>query len=203
MNGRRLFLIGCVIGLLAFGQEAIAEPRGVTPLSGPVVTAKPSVIAIVDVQRILQASKASKSAQQQLETQRSKFQSEIADEEKELRAAEQQLAKLRESAKAEDYVAQEQKLQQRFMAVERQVQARRKALDQAMTDSTNDVRKALIDIVSEIAKEKAINLVLVKQQVIWNDSAIDITDEVLKRLDKALPQVSVNVTPDVEKGSAP
>lgn len=157
---------------------------------------KPSVVAIVDVQRILQASKAAKSVQQQLDVQRSKFQSEISDEEKELREAEKQLSKLRETAKADDYVEQEQKLQQRFMAVERQVQAKRKALDQALTDSMNDVRKCLIDIVSQIAKERGVNLVIVKQQVIWNDQVIDITDEVLTRLDAALPHVAVNVVPE-------
>ena len=154
---------------------------------------KPSIVAIVDVQRILQSSKAAKSVQEQLDAQRSKFQSEIAAEETDLRDAEQKLGKLRETAEAKDYVEQEQSLQQRFLTVERHVQARRKALDQANTDSMNVVRKALIDIVSDIAKQHGVNLVIVKQQVIWNDQATDITDETLMRLDKALPNVPVRV----------
>ena len=172
--------------LLGFTFEASAATGPVKPS-----VVAPSVVAIVDVQRLLQAAKAAKSVQGQLDTQRAKFQTEIAAEETDLRQAEQKLAKMRETAKAEDYVQQEQKLQQRFMTVERHVQARRKALDQAYTDSMNTVRKGLVDIVSQIAKERRVNLVVVKQQVIWNDNVIDITDEVLMRLDKALPQITV------------
>ena len=170
-----------------------APAVGAAPVTGEV---KPSIVAIVDVQRLLQASKAAQSVQEQLDSRRGKFQTEIAAEETELRAAEQKLAKLRETAKAEDYVDQEQKLQQRFMAVERHVQARRKALDQSYTDSMNAVRKGLVDIVSQIAKERGINLVIVKQQVIWNDQVIDITDEALSRLDKALPNVQASIMPE-------
>ena len=158
----------------------------------------PSIVAIVDVQRILQASKAAKSVQDQLEAQRSKFQTEIAAEEKELRESEQKLAKLRENAKTDEFAEQEQKLQQRFLSVERHVQAKRKALDQAFTDSMNTVRKGVVDIVSEIAKEKGVNLVVVKQQVIWNDQNVDITDEVLIRLDKKLPQIQVKIISEEE-----
>lgn len=181
--GRKIFpavlwLLACLIGGVSSAQA---------------VEVRPSTVAIVDVQRILQSSNAAKSVQTQLDAQRSKFQTEIAAEEADLREAEQKLSKLRETAETKDYVEQEQKLQQRFLTVERHVQARRKALDQANTDSMNIVRKALIDIVSDIAKQNGVNLVIVKQQVIWNDQVIDITDETLKRLDKALPNVPVKI----------
>ncbi|MFA6279178.1 MAG: OmpH family outer membrane protein [Bdellovibrionales bacterium] len=180
MNPLRLFLLAfMLLGVLPIAPSQAAGG-----------------IAIVDVQRLLQAASSAKSVQQQLETQRSKFQTEIAAEEADLREAEQKLAKTGEAGKTEAYDEQEQKLQQRFLTVERQVQARRKALDQALTDSMNVVRKNLIDIVSQVSKEKGITLAIVKQQVIWNDSAIDITDEVLTRLDKVLPHVAVTIAPD-------
>lgn len=203
--GKGLCLSGyCLTLVLAAGlvfpvQAAVMPVEKQAALSQPADhAAKASVVAIVDVQRILQSSNAAKSVQQQLDAQRSKFQSEIAAEESDLRDAEQKLSKLRESAKANDYVEQEQKLQQRFLTVERHVQARRKALDQAFTDSMNVVRKALVDIVSQIAKKRGVNLVIVKQQVIWNDDVIDITDEVLGNLDKDLPNVQVKVVADDE-----
>ncbi|MDD3182722.1 MAG: OmpH family outer membrane protein [Alphaproteobacteria bacterium] len=190
--GKRFCHIGLLVFMLFWGGAVVAA-------SAPAPEVKPSIVAIVDVQRILQASKAAKSVQQQLDTQRSKFQTEIAAEETDLRDAEKKLSALRETAKANDYVEQEQKLQQRFLTVEQHVQSRRKSLDQAFTDSMNAVRTALIDIVSEIAKEQGVNLVIVKQQVIWNDQNIDITDEVLTRLDKALPNVQVNIAAEEEK----
>jgi Skp family chaperone for outer membrane proteins len=191
---RRILLVLVAAGLLSFGFSAHAAAPAAKPVAPTAL--KPTYVAIVDVQRILQASKAAKSARDQLETQRSKFQSEISSEESDLREAEKKLIKLREEAKADAYAEEEQKLQKRFLTVERHVQSRRKALDQAFTDSMNTVRTGLVDIVSQVAKEKGFSLVVVKQQVIWNADAVDITDEVLTRLDKALPQISVKVLAD-------
>lgn len=92
------------------------------------------------------------------------------------------------------------------MTVERHVQARRKALDQAYTDAMNTVRSALVEVVSQIAKERGVNLVIVKQQVIWNDDVIDITDESLARLDTALPTLRATIDTEdlkVEEAAKP
>jgi Skp family chaperone for outer membrane proteins len=151
------------------------------------------VIAIVDVQRILQESLAAKSVQKQLEAQRLKFQNEIEGEENGLRQAEQDLTKQRDKLAAQAYADQEQQLRQRFSTVENHVQSRRKVLDQSFTDSMNTVRSALLDVVDKVAHEHGANIVIVKQQALWTDQPLDITDEVLKRLDLKLPKVDVSM----------
>jgi len=80
--------------------------------------------------------------------------------------------------------------------VERHVEARRKLLDQAFTDSMNEVRKNLLDIVANVAKAHGANLVLVKQQALWVDAPLDVTDEVLTRLNQKMPQLTVNIAPE-------
>lgn len=162
-------------------------------------SAGPSIM-VIDVQRILQESLAAKSVQAQLESHRAKFQNDISREEKELRKAEQDLAGARETLKPDLFAEREQLLRQRFLTVERHVQAKRKALDQAFTDSMNTVRNNLLTVVEKAARERSANLVLVKQQALWVDKTLDVTDEVLTRLNKALPQVAVTVPPEeVEK----
>lgn len=151
------------------------------------------VVAIIDVQRILQESLAAKSVQKQLEGQRAKFQTEIEGEENGLRQAEQDLSKSRDQLAADVYADREQQLRQRFLAVERHVQARRKVLDQAFTDSMNAVRASLLSIVDTVAHERGANLVLVKQQALWVDKPLDMTDEVLKRLNAKLPELTVKM----------
>ena len=154
------------------------------------------VIAIVDVQRILQESLAAQSVQKQLEAQRAKFQNEIEGEENGLRSAEQDLAKQRSELAAQAYADREQQLRQRFSSVENHVQERRKVLDQSFTDSMNTVRGALLDVVDHTAHEHGANIVIVKQQALWTDQPLDITDEVLKRLDQKLPKVDVATPPE-------
>ncbi len=196
------FVLACAVAaLLASSAVQAAEEKG-----GAQTGAFPaSVVAIIDVQRILQESDAAKSVQHQLEAQRAKFQSEIATEESGLRKTEEELAKAHDNVTAEVYTDREQKLRQRFLTVERHVQARRRALDQALTDSMNVVRKSVLDIVAETARAHKANLVVVKQQTLWSDAKIDITDDVLVRLNKVLPSVPVKVTPEesAEKDETP
>lgn len=179
----RVFVLLSLLAIIACPDVSRAETTEKLPTP---------VIAIIDVQRILQESLSSKSVQKQLDAQRSKFQSEIAVEENGLRQAEQGLVKERDHISAQAYADKEQQLRQRFSAVENHVQERRKVLDQAFTDSMNAVRNALLEVVEKVAHERGVNLVIIKQQAFWTDRPLDITDEVLKRLDQKLPKVDVS-----------
>ena len=175
-----------LLSALCLAASAAGVARADNPAKLP-----PPIIAIVDVQRILQESLAAKSVQKQLEAQRSKFQNEIEGEENGLRDAEQELTKERDRLPATAYADREQQLHQRFSTVEEHVQERHKVLDQAFTDSMNAVRNALLDVVQKAAHEHGANMVVVKQQALWADQPLDITDEVLKKLDQKLPKVDV------------
>ncbi|HUY68324.1 MAG TPA: OmpH family outer membrane protein [Alphaproteobacteria bacterium] len=187
----RLMRAGCVAGLaLALG----VAPAGAAPKTGASLPSP--VIAVLDVQRILQESLAAKSVQQQLETQRAKFQSETDKEEDGLRKTEQGLSHARAHLGPAAYAARQQELSRRLMAVENHVQDRRHRLDEAFTNAMDTVRDSLLAIVKDVAHERGANIVLVKQQTLWMNRDFDITGEVLKRLDQKLPQVAVNVVPD-------
>ena len=190
---RRIMLVACA-AILLVGTPAAAETGSTAKPSG--VHAPNPVVEVVDVQRILDESLAAKSVQKQLETQRAKFQTEIEKEENELRQAEQDLSKSRDQLAPDVYSDREQQLRQRFLTVERHVQARRKVLDQTFSDSMNTVRASLLDIVKDVAREHGVNLVLIKQQVLWTDKALDVTDEVLGRINAKLPQVAVKMAPE-------
>jgi Skp family chaperone for outer membrane proteins len=186
---RLLFILIAIAGFMpGLAQAADAKDKFPNP-----------VIALIDMQRILDESLAAKSVQKQLEGQRSKFQTDTEREENELRQAEQDLSKSRDQMAADAYAEREQQLRQRFLSVERHVQARRKVLDQGFTDSMNEVRTDLLQIVEAVAHEHGVNLVLIKQQALWADKGFDMTGEVLDRLNKKLPQVTVKLAPEEEK----
>ncbi len=151
------------------------------------------VIAIVDIQRILQESLAAQSVQKQLDAQRAKFQSEIEGEENGLRQAEQDLTKERDKVSPQAYADHEQQLRQRFSTVETHVQARRKVLDKAYSDAMDSVHAAVLDVVDKAAHAHGANIVILKQQAFWTDQPLDITDEVLKNLDQKMPQVKITM----------
>jgi outer membrane protein len=153
-------------------------------------------IAVVDLQRIMQESMASKSIQKQLESLRAKYQKETEGEENSLRQTEQALARDQKKVSADVYGQREQQLRERFLSVERMVNARRKSLDQSYTDSMNTVRATVQDIVAALAKAQQTSVVLAKQQTLWVDNPLDMTDDVLSTLNKKLPRVDIKADQD-------
>ena len=160
-------------------------------------------IIVVDIQRLLQESLAAQSVQKQLVAQREKYQKEIVSEENRLRGLEQELRESRGTLSQPESSKKEQSLRQQFLEVERNVQSRRHALDDAFTDSMNVVRSNLLEVVNEVAKERKSSAAIIKQQVLWNDKSLDVTDEVLERLNKKLPSMTVTVTPKPEEEKKP
>lgn len=186
MNALRIAVM--VVALMAGGCVAARAAEPAIPAV--------SSIAVIDVQRILDDSLAATSVRKQVESQRAKFQGEIEKEENGLRHAEQELTKARDQLTPDVYADREQQLRQRFLTVERHVQARRKALEQTLADSMAIVRKNLIDVVEEVARARGVALVLVKDMVVWHDKTLNVTDEVLTRLNRKLPQVTVKLAPE-------
>jgi Skp family chaperone for outer membrane proteins len=193
---RFLLILGLACMLPLMVQAA---PTAVTP-----VVAEPGKpILIVDVKRILDESKASVNVQKKIEAQRADFQTEIAAKEKLIRQAEQELVSSRGKLDAAAYAEKENQLRAKFREVEQYVQERRRLLEQATTLSMGKVRSVLLGIVTEMARSRGAQAVLIRQQVLWSESALDITDEVLQRLNVDLPDVPVNIETPKEPAAAP
>jgi Skp family chaperone for outer membrane proteins len=152
---------------------------------------KPLTVAIVDMQVILQQSEAAKSIQKQLESQRKSFQAEISKQEDSLRNAEQELRRQRTSASQQQFEQQQRQFEQRVAEVQRKTQDRKRTLDQALNDSLEILRKNVMEVVAQISQERQITLVLARQQVIMGEKSLDITDEVMQRLNQKLKSVTV------------
>lgn len=168
--------------LPSFGQIVVAQQKG-----------PELVIAIVDVQKILENSKASKVVQTALEKQRTSFQNDISQQENTLRTADQDLLRQRANLSPEDYEKKRQDLEQKAATLRRDVQAKRQQLDRMFQTSMNTIRTALLQVIDEIAAERKATLVLSKNQVLLAAKEYDITEEAMKRLNAKLPTVAVEL----------
>lgn len=163
-------------------------------VSGPAFAElKAPVIAVVDMQQILQESAAAKDIQRQLDAQRDTYQGEISAQEEKLRAAEQELARQRSILSQEAFLQRRREFEQQVAEVQRNVQARKRLLDQAFADSMKQVRDNLLQIVADVAAENGATLVLAKQQVVIVEKSLDMTEAVMKRLNEKLPNVAVSI----------
>lgn len=150
-------------------------------------------IAVVDVRRILRESLATRAIRPQMEKLKKDYQDRFRKQENELRAANQDLHRQRTILSPEAYEAQRKAFQRRATAVQREVQAAQQQLDRALARSMGKVHRALQLIVAKYAEEKRVKLILPKSGVLLMETRLDITDEILKRLNGKLPTVKVEL----------
>jgi outer membrane protein len=151
----------------------------------------PAVVAVIDYQRILRDSAAARSIREQVEARRNAYQEEINKQEQRLREADKEVAKQRSLLTTDAFAEKRRQYEQDVAQVQKMVQDRRRELDSVSAGALNEVKKALIAVVTGIADERGFNIVLPTSDVLFFARKIDLTDEVLAKLDESLPDVRV------------
>lgn len=152
----------------------------------------PAIVAVVDMQKLMQESTAAKSVRDQLATRRESYQRDVQSDEQKLRETEQQLGQQRSTLTTEQFTAKRQSFEEQVRQVQQRVQARAHVLDTAFNEALGTIKQNLGQVVAEAASEKGATLVLDKGQVIVVESSFDITATVLDRLNRRLPKVDVH-----------
>ena len=150
-------------------------------------------IAIVDLNLILSDSKAAKNATKQFETFQKSTEAEILESEKNMleernKLIEQQSVIAPEAfeLKAKDY---EKKLQN--FQVEKQTKLR--MLEGSLQKARNEILDNVKPILEELSKELGVTVILEKNSVLLSASNMDITENVIKKLNKKLPKIKVSL----------
>jgi Skp family chaperone for outer membrane proteins len=153
------------------------------------------------MQYLLRESKAAKSITKQLEKQRSTMMKELSKQESDLRAARAEIERQRSILSPDAFSAKAKEWEQKWVQLDHTAQSKRKSLDYTRAAASNKVIEAIAKVSSEIALERNATLVLPKEAVVLVDKSLEITDEVLKRLDQKLPTVAVNLVQPGEAGA--
>ncbi|HEX6980040.1 MAG TPA: OmpH family outer membrane protein [Alphaproteobacteria bacterium] len=152
-----------------------------------------TTFVVADVLHILREAAAVQSIRQQIEKQRAAYQADLQKQENELRNADQELARQRALLAPEVFAERRKDLERRVADAQQLVQERRRSLDQAFNNAMQRVEQAMRDVIIEIVKERNYQVVLAKTQVVVVQSQLDITGEVMQRLNRKLPTVTVSI----------
>jgi outer membrane protein len=160
---------------LAFAPAAMAEP----------------VILVFDVDRAIALSKAGQSMAKQLEEQVEKVR---ADEAKVLKGLQSEAEKIKEQQK----LLAPEALQKRVEELQMKEVERRRSLNEKSQSIQAGGQRAAAEIVkvaekelSEISKERKADIVMRRDAVFFASPSIDVTNELVSRLDKKLSKVTV------------
>ncbi|NKD54174.1 MULTISPECIES: OmpH family outer membrane protein [unclassified Haematospirillum] len=146
---------------------------------------------VLDQQKIMAESSAARMVFADRDRYQEVYQGETAKQEKKLRAEDESLLKLRTTLSPEEFARRQQAFQARVTRFQKQVQAKRAALERAFAKAMAEVQSALIKIVHGVAQEKGMGVIFYRSQVFLFDPRVDITDEVLERLNRDLPRLSM------------
>jgi Skp family chaperone for outer membrane proteins len=181
---------------LALGLTALS------PLAAQSQQVPAPVIVTVDVQQILRDSLVAKDVQAQMDQRTDRYTKEVTNQENELQKTQEDLEKERTTLAPDAFNARMRDFQRRYDALDNRVQLTRQALQQSYNDAMTKVENTALQIIADIAGERKANLVVAKAAVLFEAPELDITQEVIKRLDVKLPQVQL-ATPQIAPNAAP
>src|SRR5215475_4071203 len=173
---------------------ATAQAPPPPPAPAPALPTAPTALTVmvVDVQALLQNSKAAKMVRGQIEQKRNEYTKEISHQEEVLRTERDSLQRQQASMSADALNQKGREFQQKVNDLERNVQSKRQALEKSNGDALQKIQEEMLKIIADIAKQRKANLVFQRADLVLFDQAFDVTDEVLQKLDEQMPALTVN-----------
>jgi outer membrane protein len=172
-------------------------PAPTPPPPAPLPAAQNLSVMVVDVQALLQNSKAAKMVRGQIEQKRNEYTKEISRQEEALRSERDGLQRQQGSMSADALNKKGREFQQKVNDLDRDVQSKRAALEKSNNEALTRIQQSMLKIIADIARQRRANLVLQRTDLVLFDQAFDVTDEVMQKLDEELPVLNVNfATPE-------
>lgn len=150
-------------------------------------------IGVVNIQKIMTEASSAKSVRDQLQTKQKAFQAELDSKEKALLSEDQALSKQQANLEKTAFEQKVKDFRAKAATAQREIQHKKDLLDKAFASALEQIQTNVVNISAEIAREKKLNLVMSSAQVLYGDSSLDITNDVLARLNKKLPSVTLKL----------
>jgi len=183
---KNLKILALFLCLIFVSHEVNAQTQNTAPTDE-----KGIKIALLDLASIRRQSLVVKNIGEQIIAYRDGFRETIQKEEAALKAANQELAKKRTLLSPEAFNQERRGFEQKVLEVQQLVQKSKRALDEAQATAMVEVEKALNKIITKIAEERGLNLILRQDITILASRSLEITADVLKQLNEQLPKVKV------------
>jgi Skp family chaperone for outer membrane proteins len=186
MKSLRCFVSTAIVLAVAVVAGAISPAAGQT-LPG-------SVIAIIDMAKIAQGSKAAKHIREQSDAHKKKLIADAKTAEDGLRKEGQELKRQRAILSPEAFAQKRREFDRKAAETQRRLVDRERELKTAFEVARRKVFKEIVSIMSVLQQKFGFNVVLRRKQVeFYAPKTLDITDSVVAELNKRLTKVSVKL----------
>jgi outer membrane protein len=184
-------LLVCMMVFIGFAPASFAQTDAATPAAEKSMEVKR--IALVDLDGVLRAADANNRVRELLDGQRAKFQEEFRAIEVDLQQSERDLLAKRDLMAKDEYDKLVTAFQARVSSVQKEIQYKRQSIDNAYQKALSDIRKLAIDVITKIASERKIDLILNRDSSVIFLPHLNISDEVLSRLNERTKNARIEV----------
>lgn len=159
-------------------------------------------IAVIDMIAIRRDAKAFKHIRKQISSYREQLKKNARDIDTELQKANRELARQRAIVTPEAFRDERKKFETRVGKAQKTLQSRWRTLKEAEQNAEAKILGTLQQATVDVAKQKSLILIIRKRSIVFWVETLEITKDVIARLDKKLPRFKVAVPKGFSKLSA-
>ena len=148
-------------------------------------------IGVIDINKILSESDAAITAAKEIEEIAIEIENEIKLSDEEIIKEQNLLIESQSIMAPEAFESKRNEYEIKVQKYNNERQSKLMKIDELIAVSRNEILSAMKPILEEVSNEKGITIILEKASIMLNAEKMDITNEVLKKLNKSLPSIKV------------
>ena len=150
-----------------------------------------SSIGILDLEKIIKDSKAMRDIQNKVNKKQDEYQKEVSKKQTDLENEQKTIEGKKSVLSKDGFEKEVQKFEKKVDDLKTFVDRKQNSLKKASMESMSKVNENIKEIIGEIAKDKNFDVIIPASQTVYYADSLDITEEVLKKLDKMITKVDV------------
>tara|TARA_B100001057_G_scaffold202951_1_gene203689 strand:+ start:1011 stop:1568 length:558 start_codon:yes stop_codon:yes gene_type:complete len=150
-------------------------------------------IGVLDLNRVLLDSKAAKNAAEEIDKIAKEIETELISSDENMINEQNKLIEAQSIMAPEAFELKRKEYEEKANNYNIERQKKLISVEKLVDDSRNQILDKLKPILEDISETKGITVILEKGTVLLNAETMDITDEVIKTLNKELPKIEVSL----------
>tara|TARA_Y100001935_G_C17140464_1_gene425290 strand:+ start:141 stop:698 length:558 start_codon:yes stop_codon:yes gene_type:complete len=150
-------------------------------------------IGVLDLNKVLLDAKAAKNAAEEIDKIAKKIEDELINSDESMIKEQNKLIESQSIMAPEAFELKRKEYEEKVQNYNIERQKKLLSVDQLVESSRNEILNNLKPILENISETKGITVILEKGTVLLNAETMDITEEVIKTLNKELPKIEVSL----------
>jgi len=146
---------------------------------------------VLDVEKIVKESSAMRDIQKKVSSKQDEYQKEVTKKQNDLESEQKKIEGKRNVLSKEAFEKETKAFEKKIDDLKTFVDKKQNSLKKASMDSMSKINDKIKDIIADIAKEKEFDVIIPASQTLYYKDTLDVSEEVLKRLNKKITKVDV------------